>query len=150
MEPLEPIQYQRLDLDALSYGVKFRLGGFAAARLNYRVRRDPVLHDLVYELNTQILGRKGPRKVYEQSCSATAGVVRFASWWDHFKATYRRRWWMRWRRWEVHYFWREETAVATARVVASIGVIFPHARNLPEQLGEPYSVIWVDGRESHL
>lgn len=35
----------------------------------------------------------------------TVPAARFATWWDHFKATHRGRWWMRWRHWPVHYTW---------------------------------------------
>lgn len=140
--------WTQIQLEQLKVAVAHRLGPYAAQRLRYEVRdqvADP--EDLVQELSTYVLGKSTGARTYEQSRTATASVVRFGSWWDHFKAAHRRRWWMRWRHWRVHYYWREETVVATVKVDADVAVVFPHAQDLPESLGAGYPLIlWAQPR----
>lgn len=128
-------------LEAMRVSVTELLGEFAASRMDYRLRRAYAPPALAHRLAVDVLARcTGPRR-YTDSRSASVELVRFASWWDHFKATYRRRWWMRWRRWRVQYTLREATAVATVTVEADIAAVFPHAGVLPPALGEAYPVV---------
>jgi hypothetical protein len=118
-----------------------RLGGFAAARVGYELWRELDPPQLAHRVTTEMLGKATGPRTYEASESATALVVGFATWRDMFKATYRGRWWMRWRRWKINYIERTETKQATVRVQAELAVLFPHAQDLPEWLGGGYPVI---------
>lgn len=135
-------QLQDAYLEAMRIEVSRIIGDFAASRMSYRLARiyDPA--GMAHHLATEILARATGPRIYTDRRSASVELVRFASWWDHFKATYRRRWWMRWRRWEVRYTLREATAVAEVKVEANIAVLFPHAEDLPARLGPAYPVVW--------
>lgn len=138
-------EWNYVHLQALRMGVRERIGEFAAERSSYELWREADPPRLVHNFVTEILGKTtGPRE-YAASKSATALVVGFASWWDMFKATYRGRWWMRWRKWTINYIERTATATATVRVEADLGVLFPGAQVppgwCPDYLGEPSPVV---------
>jgi hypothetical protein len=135
-------ELQQLQLEVLRVGMTERLGHFAAQRLGYEAYREFDPPALAHRVTTEILARTTGPRVYADRRSASVELVRFASWWDHFKAAYRRRWWMRWRRWQIHYTMREATAVAEIKVEATIAAVFPHAQNLPDVLGRAYPVVW--------
>jgi hypothetical protein len=138
LSPRPPV----LHLNVVRAEVTELLGYFAASRMCYEPIRiyDPPA--MAHRLSTELLAKTTGPQVYTDRRSASVQLVRFASWWDHFKATYRRRWWMRWRHWKIHYTLREATAVAEVRVEATIAAVFPHAQNVPDVLGQPYAVVW--------
>jgi hypothetical protein len=128
-------------LQALQLGFRERVGEFALSRLRYELWREYDPAAWSHRVVTEVLSRcSGPRE-YSDSRTASVDLVRFASWWDHFKATYRRRWWMRWRGWRVNYTLRTATATAQIRIRATATEFFPHAQDLPEWLGPAYPVI---------
>ena len=63
--------------------------------------------------------------------------LRFATWWDHFKATYRGRWWMRWRRWAVAYNIENHPLTARAEIDMTRYWAFPQADIYVSELGDP-------------
>jgi hypothetical protein len=63
--------------------------------------------------------------------------LRFATWWDHWKATYRGRWWMRWRRWTVNYNIEARTLTARAEADLSRYWAYPQANVTPPEFGAP-------------
>jgi hypothetical protein len=134
-----PGRFELIELQRLRAVFVEDLGEYAARRL--RIRENHHGRD-VREITTEFLGKATQPRIYTDSRRATARVVRFASWWDHFKAAYRRRWWMSWRGWEVRYVWVEETAVATITVEATMAAVFPHAQDFPDTLGRGYPVVW--------
>lgn len=152
-EAAESAAWNQIHLDALRFGMSERLGEFAMSRASYELRRqlDPPV--LVHRFATEILGKATGPRTYEQSESATALTVGFATWWDMWKATHRGRWWMRWRRWHINYVERTETATATVRVEADVAVLFPEADQppvFPAWLGRAYPVVLhAEGRGEH-
>jgi hypothetical protein len=140
--PLAPERMRQAHLGALRLAVTERVGQFAASRMDYEVLRELDPPALAHRMTTELLACSAGPQVYTDRRSASVQLVRFASWWDHFKATHRRRWWMRWRHWQIHYTMREATAVAEIKVEATIAAVFPHAEDLPPGLGPPYPVIW--------
>jgi hypothetical protein len=140
----EAADWTRIYLDALRLDMRERVGEFAASRSRYELwhEHDPPMR--THWFTTEVLAKTTGPRTYEAHESATAMMVGFASWFDHFKATYRGRWWMRWRRWRIHYRQRSETKTATVRVEAELALFFPHAAALPifpEWLGQGYAVI---------
>lgn len=141
IDPTSPAA-RHVYLDAVQVGVRRRLGDFAASRMRLDVYREVDPPALAFQLSTDLLAKTTGPQVYTDHRSASVQLVRFASWWDHFKAAYRRRWWMRWRHWEIRYTVREATAVAEVKVEATIAAVFPHAADIPDFLGRPYPLVW--------
>lgn len=75
---------------------------FIAANLRARVIRNELGRSVLW-IRSRVLSQRIPPQTIHQPASGWTDQQRFATWWDHFKATYRQRWWMRWRRWAVHY-----------------------------------------------
>jgi hypothetical protein len=140
MNPIGP-RPEQIYLEAMRISVSERLGDFALSRMRYELHREFDPLGIAHRLSTEILRYSTEPTIHRDRTTATAAVVRFATWWDHFKAVYRRRWWMRWYRWEIHYWWAEETAVAEVTVRATREALFPHAGGMPDWLGPPYPVI---------
>ncbi len=133
---------ERIYLEAMKFSVSERLGSFALSRMRYELHREFDPLGISHRLTTEILRYVTEPVAHREQATATASVVRFASWWDHFKATHRRRWWMRWRHWGIRYVWVEDTAVAEVTVEASLAAVFPHAEaHLPDWLGPAYPVV---------
>jgi len=67
-----------------------------------------------------------------------------ATWWQHFKRTYRGRRWLRWlvRRHPVVYRTHNRTCQLTVNVQRFY--TYPHAPILPESYGRPYRVATVN------
>jgi len=140
MNPIGP-RPEQIYLEAMRIGISERLGNFALSRMRYELHREFDPMGIAHHLSAEILRCATEPAIYRDRTTATAAVVRFATWWDHFKAVYRRRWWMRWRHWEVSYWWAEETAVAEVVVQATLEALFPHAGDLPDGLGPAYPVV---------
>jgi hypothetical protein len=129
-------------LEAMQFGVRHRIGEFALSRMRYEIYPEVDPSGMVHHLTTEILAKSTGPRVYTDRQTASVELVRFASWRDHFKATYRGRWWMRWRSWNIRYTFRTDSATAEVKVEATIAVVFPHAGGLPEYLGRAYPVVW--------
>lgn len=139
----------RVELEALRLGHRAQLGGYALNRIRAEQRWQPELDALAVTLTTELMGRRGRPGIYEEQATTCAEVVRYASWWDHFKAVHQRRWWMRWRRWTVRHHWARETATVRLRVELAAHVVFPQAPDVAPVLGEPVVTIspgrsWID------
>lgn len=137
-------------------------------RLLYTVRQ--YLHDLPFAADSAVLVRHAelmalelraevlaehlpPEQVHHtvrdtQTFSGEVRDQRFASWWDHFKATYRQRRWMRWRYWTVRFQtvvipYRQQVA-CRHRVTVNVRqhITYPRARVAlpPDQFGRPVVV----------
>ncbi|MFI7608518.1 hypothetical protein ACIBTV_25660 [Micromonospora sp. NPDC049366] len=126
-------------LEELRYGLRQDLGSYAAQRLELR----EVLDQMAVELTTSVLADKLPTEQVRQYRRERIETARFATWWDHFKATYRERWWMRWRRWRVAQLVDEHLLEAVAVVDLQRYWAFPRAAVPAPQLGEPVRVmVW--------
>lgn len=139
---LTPRGTEQVYLEAMRFGVTEQLSDFAASRMDYQLLRQFDPPGLAHRLSVEILTRATSPRVYTDRRSASIQLVRFASWWDHYKATYRRRWWMSWRRWQINYTVREAVAVAEVKVEATMAAVFPHAEDPPDRLGAAYPVVW--------
>lgn len=79
-------------VDVLRVKVNQRIGRAAAQQLDVRMLRDVLTGDLVAELQTVLLAEQLPPETVLLEQEVT--TPRFASWWQHLRATYRqRRWW---------------------------------------------------------
>lgn len=127
---------QRL-LHELKMSMMLEVGSFAAQRFSilHHIERGQV------ELMTMILADHLGEEEIVESRREHVEFVGFASWWDHWKATYRGRWWMRWRTWEVNYKVEERDVVATVRVNMTKYWAFPKANIPAPEFGNPVPVI---------
>ncbi len=114
-----------------------RVGGYSADQMELSRIIEPMMLELATYLLTEKLGEKRivERRVVDHEC------LRFASWWDHWKATYRGRWWMRWRRWEVRYNIEHQPIEARVEVDMTKYWTFPEADIVPAALGAPLGYI---------
>jgi hypothetical protein len=113
------------------------VGSYSAGHLEVAQIFDPML----VELRTYLLSDKLAEERIHESRTEDHECVRFATWWDHWKATYRGRWWMRWRKWTVRY--NIEHHPLTAKVVVDMTRYwtFPGADIYPSELGGPVPFI---------
>ncbi len=118
------------------------------------VRLVKILDLMVHELSVDVLSDRLPPAEIHHTVRAKQTVTvdgtvtydRFATWWDHYKATYRGRWWMRWRRWNVRTVKEAHPYTVTRDIRCKHHVTvdleryrtYPHATvALPESFGAP-------------
>lgn len=120
---------RELILESLPVGLTTGLdfGPYSRERLRMEIhsRLDP--HMLALTLSTELLAMVKRDEIQEHHEDVIVVTAAFATWWDHFKATYRGRWWMRWRRWTIRYTESEQVHRVTVRVRADLAAIFPEA-----------------------
>lgn len=119
------------------------LGEFSRGRLDLRQMLDPML----FELSTSVLSERLPTERVTRTHREQIETARFATWWDHWKATYRGRWWMRWRRWSVRQLVDVHEVEAVAAVDLDRHWTFPRAAIPVPELGEPVRVIQWEAAE---
>jgi len=104
---------------------------------------DRFLDRIALEFRYEVLAERMPPAEVRHPVVLVEDDPRHATWWDMFKATYRGRWWMRWRAWEVAY---TSTPVTVRRdVVVNIQghFTFPQAPRIGDRFGQPVAVaIW--------
>jgi hypothetical protein len=133
-------------LDAMRVGIRMdpmyalhgrRVGSYSAREMELSRIIEPMMLDLSTYLLTEKLGEERivEERVVDHEC------IRFASWYDHWKATYRGRWWMRWRRWEVRYNIEHHPIKARIEVDMTKHWTFPEADIVPAELGSPMGYI---------
>ncbi|GAA3751839.1 hypothetical protein [Micromonospora maritima] len=113
------------------------LGEFSRGRLDLRQLLDPMM----FELSTAVLSERLPTERVTRTRREQIETARFATWWDHFKATYRGRWWMRWRRWAVRQLVDTHEIEAVAAVDLDRHWTFPRAAIAAPELGDPVRVM---------
>ncbi len=116
----------------------------STAQFNAHVEHE--MQRMVLELRARVLAEQLPPQTIRHTVRVTVDDPRFATWWDAFKATYRERWWMRWRSWEIRHV---KTPVAVERqVVVNVRDHWTYPRaaiQLPEsQWGRPVMVATCD------
>lgn len=109
------------------------VGSYASDRMEL-VRH---LEHMCWELRTYILADQLGEERVTRTHRETAEFVGFATWWDHFKATYRGRWWMSWRRWQINYKVSEKHVDGRVDVDMTKYWAFPQANVPVPELGEP-------------
>ena len=127
-------------LEEIRYAVRhdpLHLGAYSAGRVDLRQLLDPMM----FELSTAVLSERLPTEQVTRRRRETIETARFATWWDHWKATYRGRWWMRWRRWSVRQLVDTHEIEAVAAVNLDRHWTFPRAAVAVPELGEPVRVI---------
>jgi hypothetical protein len=133
-------------LEAMRVGIKVdpmyhlhgrRIGAYSAGEMQLSKVIDPMMLELATYLLTEKLGEERivEEHVEEHDC------LRFASWFDHWKATYRSRWWMRWRRWEVRFNIEHQPVRARVEVDMTKYWTFPEADIIPSEMGRPMGYI---------
>lgn len=102
---------------------------------------DDMIQNMVFELRARVLAEQLPPQKISHRIRVTTDDPRFATWWDAFKATYRERWWMRWRTWKVEHVMTPVTVARTVEVDVQNHWTYPRAAiQLPESLGRPVMV----------
>lgn len=114
-----------------------QVGSYSAGEIMLSRVIEPMMLELATYLLTEKLGEERivEERVVDHEC------LRFATWWDHFKATYRTRWWMRWRRWEVCFNIEHRPIRARVEVDMTKHWTFPEANIVPAELGRPMGYI---------
>lgn len=123
-------------MEELKVGMRFSeppIGSYSAQRAELYYR----FEEMSYELRTYMLADHLGDKRVTETRTEEHECIRFASWWDHFKATYRGRWWMSWRRWDVGYNIEHHPLTATAVVDLTRYWVFPRADVPVPELGDP-------------
>lgn len=129
--------YEQRVMDMLRVAVRtdplVRLGYFSASQMEI----SKILHDDMIQFATNLLADNlGEEKAIANS-RQTEEFVGFATWWDHFKATYRGRWWMSWRKWRINYKIDELTVLGQIEVDLKRYWAYPKAEITPPEFGEP-------------
>lgn len=108
---------------------------------HYTVQRTELIamfEQMAYELRTYVLAEHlGDEKIVETR-TEDHECLRFASWWDHWKATYRSRWWMRWRKWQIAYSIEHHPVTARAEINMTRYWAYPEANVPAPEFGDPY------------
>lgn len=120
-----------------------RVGTYTRQDLAFLARTDwdGTVQRIALDVEFALLGEQLPTEVVETLHSKTVEFRHFASWWDHVKAAYRHRWWMRWRHWPVAY--HTEVRTLTGRVVVNLERwhVFPAATTSGDTVGQPGRVL---------
>lgn len=99
-----------------------------------------------YELRAGLLADKLPPQRVTHRVNDTHTVTFPRTWWDHFKAAYRRRWWMRWRDWHVEHEQHHYTCDHKVVVDIEGHWTYPEATvPLPQDFGNGVYVAIVNG-----
>lgn len=114
-----------------------RLGYYSASRISLAER----LYDDLITLSTYVLADHVGDEEVVRTHRETGEFVGFATWWDHWKATYRGRWWMRWRKWRINYKISELHVDGKVQVDLKQYWAYPRANIAPPEFGEP--VRWI-------
>jgi hypothetical protein len=80
-------------LETLRYAVQQRISGYVAESMRAESVQDVMTNDLIMRLEVGVLAETLPPLNLTRADPFT--VPRFATWLDHFVATYRGRWWGR-------------------------------------------------------
>lgn len=99
---------------------------------------------MVLQLTAKVLAQQLPPQAMQHLVRATVDDPRHATWWEHYKATYQQRWWMRWRTWTIRYVDTPVTVQRLITVTVRDHWTFPEASIVPpDKLGRPVMVsIW--------
>jgi hypothetical protein len=129
---------EQVTLDYLRLGVTNRVSAEFAASVNVRTWRDQVLDHLVFELTARVLADKLP-----PANESTTKIFEFeipATWWQAYKATRYRLWWVRW--WTRRHPIRTKTYrfEGTLTVDLTRYHTWPKAKVMPSSWGRPVRV----------
>ena len=127
-------------LDEVRRRISEDVGPYAAGRTELFEQIDAMRLTLAMD----VLAEKLPAEQVRKHRREVIHTARFATWWDHWKATYRGRWWMRWRRWSVRQLVDEHELEATAVVDLQRYWTYPRAALPVPELGEAVKVM-LDG-----
>lgn len=88
--------FSEVQIRRLRYALQQRIGRQVAESLRVNEYADMVTGDMVAALEVGLFAEELPPTHLDDVVEFD--VPRFASWWDHFAATHRQRWWGRWLR----------------------------------------------------
>ncbi|MGC4886723.1 hypothetical protein [Micromonospora sp. DT227] len=135
--PFTPSNFKVIVLDEVRSQISEDLGPYAAGRTELVEQID----GMRMTLSMSVLAEQLPTERVRGHRREVIQTARFATWWDHWKATYRGRWWMRWRRWSVRQLVDEHELEATAVVDLRRYWTYPRAAVPVPQLGDPVKVM---------
>lgn len=149
MDPF--IRYRQVALNQLKVATRRVLSAefaFMADTAEFNVERDYLTDQIVMDMCARVLAEQLPPQTIDYAVRVETTDPRFATWWDHYKATHRARWWMRWRSWSVAYV---DTIVAIDRIV-TVAVrdnwTYPRAAvRMPDHFGAPVLVSLVESTD---
>lgn len=143
--------YRTVALERLAYAVRQAIGAelVSAGIAAPEVILEREAHRLVVQLRGHVLAERLPPQQVTADYSGEVEVARYATWWDHYKATFRGRWRMSWRRWGIRYRWCRYPYRGVAKVAVRTYWTYPQARTpLPEEFGSPVMVAVADPPET--
>ncbi len=141
--PTTPIRLNRATLELLQVAVKRRVEDSVGGTLLDSL--ECTVDGMAVELKGTVLAEKLPPEVVERT--EVVDFVHPDGWWQLFRETYRRHWWMRWSRGR----WPVRTTKTHRRVTLTVSVgrfrTFPQASvPPPAALGVPVNVAIVEER----
>lgn len=145
MDPISPITHmQQVALTQLKLAARHYLSremATLASTVQLNAMVDDMTDHLVFELRARVLAEQLPPQTIRHHVRVTVDDPRFATWWDTFKATYQKRWWMRWRTWTINYIKTPVTVARSVEVNVRDHWTYPRAAiALPDQFGRPVMV----------
>ncbi|WP_047894532.1 hypothetical protein [Micromonospora sp. RV43] len=135
--PVARATSQVIVLGELRHQISEEVGPYAAGRTELFEQID----SMRLTLAMSVLAEKLPVERVRKHRREVIQTARFATWWDHWKATYQQRWWMRWRRWSVRQLVDEHEVEATAVVDLQRYWTYPRAALPVPELGEAVRVV---------
>lgn len=151
-DPTTPLAMQQVALTRLKIAIRQHLSAEMAtmastAELNTWIAED-LARNLVFELRAHVLAEQLPPQTIRHRVRVTTTDPRHATWWDAYKDTHRRRWWMRWRHWKVSYVDTPVTVERAIEVNVRDHWTYPRAAiRLPEEWGRPVMVATWSARD---
>lgn len=129
-----------IQLTQLLVEVRQHLGSLRGSALDNTTAVQYIAEELALRLRGHVLAHQLPPQTRTTVVEGNTEDLRHATWWDHFKATHRGRWWMRWRAWTINY----TTVAVPYRHPVTVTVrdhwSFPDARIYPRALGAPVMI----------
>lgn len=139
-----PPSMEHIALQRLKVGVRQELSremATLASTAEFSSMIDHVTDRMVLQLRAHVLAEQLPPQTIQHRVRVETKDPRFATWWDHFKATYQHRWWMRWREWDVQTVRTPVVVERTVCVSVRDHWTYPRAGiALPSEFGSPVLV----------
>lgn len=92
MMPIESM-FTQVHIERLRVGVRQRISRQVAESMRLETFQDMITNDLVAAMMAELLAERLPPEHVDHTI--TFDAPRFATWREHFRATYRERWWGR-------------------------------------------------------
>lgn len=93
MDPMGRLPDPSMIVESLRVGFEHDLADEFLRRFDIQVTRERLMDVFRFRVRTAVFGQRLPTE--HVTHDAVWHETRWATWWDHFKDTYRQRWWLR-------------------------------------------------------